>query len=108
VTRLDELGHHTQISIPQIRQPTDLHETEADWALEFVLLQPGGKECMGSRKVRAVVTTKFGCWERTAWHPEGSAEGTDAMHTLVDRQTEMFCLSWEHLEDEAESADAGN
>jgi hypothetical protein len=62
---------------------------------------------MGKRKVRAVVTTGFGCQERTEWHPEGSQAAIDAMCALIDRQTEMFSLSYEHWDDGAESADAG-
>lgn len=62
---------------------------------------------MGTHKVRVVVTTKFGCQERTEWHPEGSQAAIDAMCALIDRQTEMFSLSCEHWDDDAESAEAG-
>jgi hypothetical protein len=55
---------------------------------------------MGTRKVRAVVTTQFGCKERTEWYPEGSREAIDAMQALVGRQTDMFSLGWEEREDD--------
>ena len=55
---------------------------------------------MGSRKVRAVVSTRFGCHERTGWFPEGSPEAVDAMQSLVHQQTEMVCVDWEDDEEE--------
>ena len=48
------------------------------------------------RRVRAVVTIRHGCTERSDWHPVGSPDATDAMHRLVERQTEMVCVDWEH------------
>ena len=55
---------------------------------------------MGDRKVRAVVTTKFGCRERTDWHPEGSPEAMEAMEALIQRQTDMFSIDWEERDDD--------
>ena len=58
---------------------------------------------MKSRQVRAIVTTRHGCSERSDWHSEGSSEAHDAMHRLVERQTEMVCIGWEqHPDDENE------
>jgi hypothetical protein len=45
--------------------------------------------------VRAVVTTKFGCKERTAWYPGITSEAIDAVNALVRRQRDDFSLSWE-------------
>ena len=59
---------------------------------------------MGNRKVRAVVSTRFGCKERTDWFPEGSPEATEALQDLVQRQTEMFSVSWEDREEEVGSS----
>jgi len=53
---------------------------------------------MGTRKVRAVATTRFGCKERTDWHPEGSPEALEAMDALmIKRQTGLFSIQWEEL-----------
>jgi hypothetical protein len=57
---------------------------------------------MGNRKVRAVATTRFGCKERTDWHPEGSPEAFEAMETLIQKQTDMFSIDWEERDDEAD------
>ena len=59
---------------------------------------------MWSRKVRAVVSTRFGCHERTGWFPEGSPEAVEAMQTLVGEQTEMVCIEWEDQDDEVGSS----
>ena len=55
---------------------------------------------MRNRQVRAVVSTKFGCQERTDWFPEGSPEATKAMQNLVHQQTEIVCVDWENEEEE--------
>ena len=59
---------------------------------------------MENRRVRAVVTTKFGCRERTDWHPEGSPEAIEAMEALMQMQTDMFSIDWEEREDEADGS----
>ncbi len=53
------------------------------------------------RKVRGVITTRFGCQERTAWYPEGSREALEAVDALVREQTNEFTLSWEDWDDDA-------
>ena len=58
---------------------------------------------MGSRKVRAVVSTRFGCHERTGWFTERSPEAIEAMQALVHEQTEMVCIEWEDQDDETGS-----
>lgn len=53
----------------------------------------------GDAQVRAVVTTQFGCQERTAWFPKGSVEAIEAMRALAERQTDMFLIAWEEREE---------
>jgi hypothetical protein len=57
------------------------------------------------RKVRAVVTTRHGCSERSDWHIEGTPEAHDAMHSLIERQTEMVCIGWEQHPDNQDEDD---
>jgi len=45
--------------------------------------------------IRAVVTTKYGCQERTGWYPNGSPEAEAAMKALAHRQTTEFSVTWE-------------
>jgi hypothetical protein len=51
-------------------------------------------------RIRAVVTTKFGCQERTAWYRGITSEAIAAVNALVRRQTDDFILSWEQWGDE--------
>jgi hypothetical protein len=50
---------------------------------------------MQQHMVRAVVTTKYGCKETTAWYPEGSPEGIKAAESLVLKRTGDFTVGWE-------------
>ena len=52
--------------------------------------------------MRAVATTRFGCKERTEWHPEGSPEAREAIDALIKRQTDLFSIQWEEREDDEE------
>jgi hypothetical protein len=49
--------------------------------------------------VRAVVTTRFGCKERTNWYRGITPEAIDAVNALVHRQKDDFSLSWEEWEE---------
>jgi len=62
---------------------------------------------MENRKVRAIVSTKVGCHERTDWFPEESMEAVEAVNDLVHRQTEMVCIDWEKSQ-EADQRDPGS
>lgn len=50
-------------------------------------------------RVRAVVTTKSGSKEGTAWYRGITSEAIDAVNALVRRQRDDFSLSWEHWGD---------
>jgi hypothetical protein len=50
-------------------------------------------------RVRAVVTTKSGCKERTAWYRGITSEAIDAVNALVRRQRDDFSLNWEQWGD---------
>ena len=54
---------------------------------------------MQHHMVRAVVTTKYGCQERTPWYPEGSPESVAAAESLVLKRTGDFILDWEEWDE---------
>jgi hypothetical protein len=58
---------------------------------------------MQNRFVRAVVSTRFGCQERTGWFSEGSFEAVEAMKDSVHQQTDMVRVDWEERDEEKES-----
>ena len=55
---------------------------------------------MEHSRIRAVVTTTFGCKERTEWFRGITPQAIDAVNALVHRQKkEEFTLNWEEWED---------
>jgi len=100
----DELGVASRkLSVVTQRRSDDIRNKIQSFGIHRALPGTGP---MHRQRVRAVVTTQYGCSERSDWYPDESPQVIAAMEALVKKQTGVFSVSWEYWDDASDGVDS--